>query len=53
MGLGGGFASDASPTVDAGGDELSALKQQAEALSQQMQQIQQRIKELEQEKKNG
>ncbi|MFA4944787.1 MAG: NifB/NifX family molybdenum-iron cluster-binding protein [Lentisphaeria bacterium] len=53
MGLGRGVVSDAPPAVAAGGDELSALKQEAEAMGQQMRQIQQRIAELEQEKNNG
>jgi hypothetical protein len=53
MGAGAAFAGDQVPPADAGQDELTALKQQAQAMSQQMQQIQQRIQQLEQEKDNG
>jgi predicted Fe-Mo cluster-binding NifX family protein len=53
MGQRGGFAVDAPPAVDAGIDELSALKQQAEAMGQQMRQLQQRIAELERDQTNS
>ena len=53
MGSGGGFAGNQSLPTGGGGEELSALKQQAEVMGEQMQQIQQRIQQIEQETKNG
>jgi len=54
MGFDGGLAGDqSSPPIGESGDELSALKQQADVMGEQMQRMQQRIQELEREKRDG